>query len=115
MTTLPQTEPVAPTETPAAKKAPKKAPAGKHAALLLDHPGAPSTPHTLSGIPGVYHADRPTPVGGIGEATLAQAKAYDADDGCPLKLTWITTSQLAKLRKDAEQDRRAERGLTTEE
>lgn len=100
---------------PPAAPARKKPAAKKHPALVLDHPGAPSTGHVIPGVPGVYYADRPTPVGGIGEATLAQANDCHASEGCPLKLVQITDNQLAALRKAAEQDRRAERGLTTEE
>ena len=71
-------------------------------ALLLDHPGAPSTPHTLPGLPGTYHAETPAPVGGPGELTVEHAKALDADPGCPLKLVTITAAQQTRLRNPTE-------------
>lgn len=86
-------------------------PAKKEPALILDLGGAPPVPHAVTGLPGMYSPDRPTPVGGIGEPTLEQAKTADANPGVPVKLVEISASEVQKLREQSENDRRIERGL----
>lgn len=83
--------------------------AGKPKGLLLDFPGAPCAPHVVGALPGVYRPDRPTPVGGVGEPSLEQAKAADADPGCPVKLVDIDPGDLDALRVGAASDRAAGR------
>lgn len=85
--------------------------AAKAPAVVLTLGGAPPVAHTILGLYGTFRPDRPTPVGGPGELTLQQAKDADADEGCPLELVQIPESEVPKLRKQAEQDRRAEAGL----
>lgn len=80
-------------------------------ALLLTLGGAPTSPHSVTGAPGFFRPDRPTPVGGPGEATLSQAKQLDDDPGVPLKLVRVAASEVASLRLAAENDRRADSGL----
>lgn len=89
-----------------APKGARKAPA-----LILTLGGAPTSAHTVTGYPGTYRPDRPTPIGGPGEPTLAQAQAADADPGVPLELIEIPANQVQALRLAAEADRRADAGL----
>jgi hypothetical protein len=63
--------------------------ATKRQGLRLSLPGAPTTPHTVPGIPGYFYPDAPTPVGGEGELTLEAAKDLDKDKGVPLELVDI--------------------------
>jgi hypothetical protein len=62
--------------------------------LRLDLPGAPSTSHTVPGVPGYFYPDAPTPVGGPGELTLEAAKELDKKKGCPLELIEIKPSEV---------------------
>lgn len=75
-------------------KSTKKVPA-----LKLTLGGAPSTPHTLIGLPGFYFINDFTPVGGEGELSLEDAKAHDADPGCHVQLVEIAPATAAKARK----------------
>lgn len=54
--------------------------------LRLTQGGAPASAHVVSGVPGLYRPDVPTPVGGEGELSLEEAKALDADESIPLEL-----------------------------
>lgn len=80
-------------------------------ALILTLGGAPASPHSVTGAPGMYRPDRATPVGGPGEATLSQAQAFHDDPGVPLKLIRVPDNDITALRLAAENDRRAEAGL----
>lgn len=84
-------------------------------ALILTLGGAPASPHTVDGLPGMYRPDRPVPVGGPGEATPAQAKAADADPGVPVQIVHVPEGDVPALRLAAENDRRAEAGLPPRE
>lgn len=93
-----------------------KKPGGKAApALILTLGGAPASPHTVTGLPGLFRPDRPVPVGGPGEATLAQAKAASADPGVPVTITYVPDKDIPRLRLQAENDRRADIGLPPRE
>lgn len=76
------------------KKAAPKVPA-----LKLSLGGAPSTWHSVDGLPGFYHPDHPTPVGGPGEAPLELAREYSANDGAPVELVEITERQAETARE----------------
>ena len=89
--------------------------ADKPQGLVLTLGGAPPTPHTVEGLPGLYSPDRPTPVGGIGEPTLTQAKAADKAPGVPVRLVAISPKDLQRLRVQSDADRRAEYGLPPRE
>ena len=66
--------------------------------LVLSLKGAPETPHTIVGLRGQYRPDRPTPIGGEGEVTLAEAKAA-IDSGAPLKLVDIPKTKVDDFRE----------------
>ena len=89
---------------PAAKRS------AKTPGLLLDFPGAPEVPHTVAGVPGTFRADRPTPTGGVGEPTKAQAEAAHENPGVPLRLIMIDPEDLDEYRRAAANDRRSEAG-----
>lgn len=72
--------------------------------LILDLGGAPSTPHVIPGVPGLWHPDRPTPVGGPGELPPEEARRLDADPGTHLRLVDIPDGDLARLRDAAQED-----------
>lgn len=55
--------------------------------LILDVPGAPSTPHFIPGVQGLYRPQIPTPLEGL--MTIEKAREIDADDSIPLKLAPI--------------------------
>lgn len=78
-------------------------------ALILDLPGAPNTPHTIPGVPGLYRPDRATPVGAPGEVTEDQAKDLAADEGTHLKLVRVSADEVDDLREQAQNDLRAAR------
>lgn len=73
--------------------------------LLLDLGGAGGW-HSVQGVYGMFHPNVPTPVGGIGEPTLDQAKAWDGDPGMPLKLVKIDSGEVPKAREAAAGARR---------
>lgn len=78
--------------------------------LVLTLGGAPSEPHTVPGVPGQFHPDRPVPVGGAGELTLARAQQIDTDPRLPLKLVDIPASaDVDELRDQAAADVQAGR------
>lgn len=73
--------------------------------LRLTLPGAPDTPHVVSGVPGLYRPSRPTPVGGDTDPlTLEAAEALDADPDVPLKLVDLTKAEADEARAAAEAD-----------
>lgn len=78
--------------------------------LILDFPGAAETPHVVGDLPGTYRTDRATPVGGIGECTLEQAKAADKNPDVPLRLVTIPAGDVDGLRLAAANDRRGDLG-----
>lgn len=57
--------------------------------LRLTLPGAPSTPHTIPGLQGLYRPDVPTPVGDGTLVTLEQARAVAADPSTHVELVEI--------------------------
>lgn len=73
----------------------------KRLGLRLTLPGAPNTPHTLSGLPGHYRPDIPTPVGGDGEITLELAQQFADDEGAPVELVEIKDVKAAEELADA--------------
>lgn len=68
-------------------------------ALVLTLGGAPATWHQIVGLPGWYHIDHPTPVGGEGELSLEQAKDHDAHEGTAVKLVQVPEDDLEHLRE----------------
>lgn len=75
-------------------------------ALVLDprkddegRPTRPQTWHTVVGLPGFYFPGEPTPIEGIGEATLEQAQAAHDDAGNPLAIVDIDEKQAAERRE----------------
>lgn len=79
-------------------------------ALVLDLGGAPTAPHWVPGVPGLFYPDLPTIVGGPGEVTLERAREVDSDPGMPLKLVDVPADDVAALRKRARSDHQAHRG-----
>lgn len=65
----------------------------KRSGLLFTLPGAPHTYHTVQGVLGYFHPDRPTPVGGPGEISLEVARKLAADEGVHLELVEISAAQ----------------------
>jgi hypothetical protein len=89
-----------------------KTPAAKRYGLQLTLGGAASVPHHVSGVPGLWHPDHPTPVGEPGELLLQVAEALDADPGCPLKLVTIPAKDVpAELERVADELEEARGGL----
>lgn len=86
-----------------------------HPGLQLDLPGAPPAYHEVVGLPGLYHPDHPTPVGGIGEASEEQARHAASADGVPVKAVRIPDSMLVQRRREASDARRLESGLSSRE
>jgi hypothetical protein len=80
--------------------------------LVLTLGGAPQTPHTVEGLLGLYRPDRPTPVGGLLEPTLEQAKAADKNPDCPVELVELDPKHVTVLREQAHHDRRVNAGHT---
>jgi hypothetical protein len=76
--------------------------------LRLTLGGAPNTPHTVVGIPGVYRPDIPTPVGGEGELSLERAKEI-AESNVDLELVEVKDILTAKTQnaKDVAEARNA--------
>lgn len=74
--------------------------------LVLTLGGAPATSHVVAGVPGHYRPDRPVPVGGPGELTLAAAQAASDDESVPLALVEIPADQVDELREQAIAERR---------
>lgn len=75
-------------------------------ALVLDarpdsegRPTVPQTWHTVVGLPGFYFPGQPTPIGGVGEATDAQAQSAHDDAGNPLRVVEITEQEAAERRE----------------
>jgi hypothetical protein len=77
--------------------------------LRLTLGGAPDTPHTVAGLPGLYRPGAPTPVGGPGEATLEQAQAAHDAAGVPVELVEIPSGDLDRLRGEQTEQRQAAR------
>ena len=71
--------------------------------LILSLKGAPGTPHTIVGLRGLYRPDTPTPIGGEGEVTVAEAKAA-IEAGAPLELVSIPKGKLDAVRAEVEAD-----------
>ena len=71
--------------------------------LVLTLQGAPETPHTVVGVRGQYRTTRPTPIGEVGELTLAEAKLA-IENGAPLELVNIAKSKVDELRTAAAED-----------
>jgi hypothetical protein len=57
--------------------------------LRLTLPGAPATPHTIPGVPGLYRPDVPTPVGDGTPVPLDRAREIAADPATYLELVEI--------------------------
>lgn len=87
------------------KKSPEKA-----QGLRLTLGGAPNTPHTIVGIPGVYRPGDPVPVGGPGELSEDGAKGLHENAAVPLELVSVPAKDLDRLREQAEEDRANARG-----
>lgn len=65
--------------------------------LILNLPGAPATPHVVYDragvvVPGWYHPQVPTPVGGDGDLSLDAAKALAEDPAVHLTLETMTAA-----------------------
>lgn len=69
--------------------------------LRLTLGGAPGTPHVVVGLPGFYRSDKPTPVGGPGECSLARAEEASREEGCPVEVVPLTEKQAAELREES--------------
>lgn len=84
---------------------------GKVPALKLTLGGAPNTPHRVAGFYGFFFPDRPTPVGGPGDA-ISEEDARDADKrrGTPLELVEITEKEADEARRFLHEHREAARG-----
>jgi len=83
----------------------------KRQGLRLTLPGAPNTPHTVPGVPGLFHPSEPTPVGGVGELPTEAAQELHADEGCPLELVDIPEAEVpAAEEKAAEAKAESRRG-----
>lgn len=76
----------------------------KGLALRLTLGGAPSTPHTITGLPGLYRAGELTPVGGAGEPSEEQAREADSKRGTPVELVEVTAAELDKARERHQDD-----------
>lgn len=81
--------------------------ADKHKALLLNLPGAPLCPHTVTVdagadgnwvLPGYYHPEIPTTLGELGEPTLDQARLA-VKAGAHVKLVDVSDKQVAEARE----------------
>lgn len=68
-------------------------------ALRLTLPGAPSTWHFLSGMPGLYHPDFAVPLDVLG-VDEEQAKKWSKAKGCPVELEDATSAD-AKAGREA--------------
>lgn len=79
--------------------------------LLLTLGGAPSEPHTVPGVPGLFHPDRPVPVGNPGDAvSLERAKKLADDPAFPLELVDLPAgADVDGLREQAGDDVKAAR------
>lgn len=72
--------------------------------LILTLPGAPATPHIVydaAGIlvPGYFHRDVPTPVGGDGDLGLATARELADDPSTHLALVDLKAAECAAARE----------------
>lgn len=67
--------------------------ATKRLGLKLTLPGAPRTYHTVQGVLGYFHPDRPTPVGGPGELSLEVARKLDKAPGVHLELVEMSAAE----------------------
>ena len=74
--------------------------------LVLTLGGAPSEPHTVPGVPGQFHPDRPVPVGGKGDLiSLERAKALSDNPAFPLALVDLPEgADVDELREQAADD-----------
>ena len=82
--------------------------------LVLDLGGAPPVHHSIPGVYGMFHPVIPTPVGGPGEPTYEQAKAWTADEGFPLRMVEIEVDEVPELREAAADARKTEQRGTSE-
>lgn len=88
---------------------------GARKGLVLTLGGAPSEPHTVPGVPGQFHPDRPVPVGGEGELSLTRAEQIDKDPRLPLALVDLPVdADVDELRDQAEADVQAGRAAVRE-
>jgi hypothetical protein len=71
--------------------------------LILTLGGAPATPHTVAGLRGQYRPDRPTPIGGEGELSIAEAQAA-IDAGAHLEIVTISRTDIDDVRDAAAAD-----------
>jgi hypothetical protein len=69
----------------------------KEQGLRLTVGGAPNTPHIVPGLPGFYYPDKPTPVGGDGEASVEQAEK--AAEGSTVEIVHITPKEAGDARE----------------
>lgn len=78
--------------------------------LTLGH--APRVPHVVIGLPGLYSPDRPTPVGGPGELSEADARKAGKNPELHVKLVEIPASLVKSAREATAKDREeARKGL----
>lgn len=82
--------------------------------LRLSLGGAPNEPHTVAGLPGFYRPDRPTPVGGPGEATVEQAEEYAKKRSAVVEVVELKAGEVDELRAAAAHDHELARGNTTD-
>lgn len=72
--------------------------------LRLTLGGAPDTPHTIPGVPGLFRPNVPTPVGGPGEIDAKLAKKLHDDKKVDLELVDIPKGKVDDARATAQQD-----------
>lgn len=72
----------------------------KRHGLILDLPGAPPVDHTVAPFPYLFSADTPFEVGDDHPISLKQAREFDKDEGCPLKLVDIPDKAAARGKED---------------
>lgn len=68
--------------------------ASKQQGLILTLEGAPNTPHLVTGVPGLYRPNIPTPIGEV--MTLAEAKRISDDESIPLDLVEVKNESAAR-------------------
>lgn len=71
---------------------------------LKDDFGAPTTPHTVPGVPGLYRPDVPTPVGEEGELGVKQARAFAKEHSDVLEVVTITAGNVEDAKEQAAAD-----------
>jgi hypothetical protein len=76
--------------------------------VVFTMPGAPETPHIITGVRGVYRPGVPTPIGGEGELSLEEVNAAIAN-GAPLEIVKIPKGELDDARARVSEDLMAAR------